>query len=118
MTARTSIIFALALGLCLAVTSVVSAGLKVTDGPNSAQAVYAMVYGVTSMDFCGDPAGHEGHEHTCPFCHAIPHLPHLSAPDLRRSFRPHDLWRQGEALRRAAQARNINHSTRAPPQIV
>lgn len=116
MTVRTSIIFALALGLCLAVTSVVSATLMAPDSSSNAREVYAMTYGVATADICGDHAGHEMHEHNCLFCHAIPHSPQLTAPDLCLAFRPHELWRQGETLRRAAQARNINHSTRAPPR--
>lgn len=117
MTVRNSIIFALALGLCLAVTSVVSATLMAPDRASNARAVHSMIFGVSSADFCGDHAGHLGHEHKCPFCHATPHPPQFTAPDLCLSFRPHDLWRMGKALRRAAQARNINHSTRAPPRI-
>lgn len=117
MTVRTSIIFALALGLCLAVTSVVSATLMAPDMASNARSVHEMVFGVTSADFCGDDAGHQDHEHNCPFCHALAQPPLLTAPDLCLAFRPHELWRKGEAMRRAAQARNINHSTRAPPRI-
>ncbi len=115
MTVRTTIIFSLMLGLCLAVTSVVSASLMAPDSSSNAREVYAMVYGVTLNDACGD---HSGHKHTCPFCHATPHPPHVSVPDMCFAFRPHELWRQGETLQRAAQARNINHSTRAPPRAV
>jgi hypothetical protein len=117
MTVRTSIIFALALGLCLAMTSVVSATLMAPDSASNARAVHEMALGVTSADFCGDDKGHRGHEHNCPFCHALPHQPQLSAPDLFLAFLPYEVWRKGKALWRAAQARNINHSTRAPPQI-
>jgi len=117
MTVRTSIIFALVLGFGLAVTSVVSATLMAPNRTSNAQAVYAMVFGLDAEDFCGNDAGHGEHEHNCPFCHAIPNSPQLTAPDLCLAFRSHEMWRQMEALRRAAQARNINHSTRAPPRI-
>lgn len=117
MTVRTSIIFALVLGFCLAMTSVVSAALMAPDRTSIHQAAQASVFGATASDFCGDIAGQRGHEHSCPFCHAVPSLPQLTAPDMCLAFRPHELWRPGEALRRAAQARNINHSTRAPPRI-
>ncbi|MCA0922957.1 hypothetical protein [Pseudooceanicola nanhaiensis] len=117
MTVRTSIIFALVLGFCLAVSSVGSATLMAPDRTSMARAVHAMAFGPAEADFCGHPAGHDGHEHNCPFCHALPDPPQFIAPDLRIAFMPHELWRQVEALRRAAQARNINHSTRAPPRI-
>lgn len=113
MTVRTSTIFALLLGFGLAVTSVVSATHMAPNRTGNAQAVYAMVFGLEAEDFCGSDAGHGGHAHNCPFCHALPNAPQ----DLCLAFRPHEQWRQIEPLRRAASARNINHSTRAPPRI-
>ncbi|WP_127105214.1 DUF2946 family protein [Pararhodobacter zhoushanensis] len=87
------------------------------DKTSHARAVYAMILGASQSDICGDHSGHGGHEYHCPFCHTISQPPHVTSPAVSLAFRPHDLWRQGEALRRAAQGRNINHSTRAPPRI-
>lgn len=118
MTVRISIIFALLLGFCLCVSSVGSAALMAPDRTSIARAVHVMNFGPAEADFCDDHAGHAGHEHNCPFCHALPDPPQLTAPDLSVAFMPHELWRKAQALRRAAQARNINHSTRAPPGVV
>lgn len=117
MTVRISIIFALLLGFCLAVSSVSSAALMAPDRASIAMAVHTMTFGSAASDFCDDHAGHGGHAHNCPFCHALPDPPQIIAPDLYIAFVPHEVWRQAKALRRAAQARNINHSTRAPPRI-
>ncbi|WP_272011396.1 hypothetical protein [Roseovarius sp. ZX-A-9] len=110
-------IFALLVGVCLAVTSAGSATLMVPDRTSDDLTVHAMVFGLVAADFCDDLAGHGGHEHNCPLCHALPDPPKLTAPDLCLAFQPQELCQQTEVLRRAAQARNINHSTRAPPRI-
>ncbi len=118
MTVRLSIIFALVLGFCLAMSSVGSAALMAPDRTSIAKAVHVMTFGLAASDFCNDHEGHGGHEHDCPFCHALPDKPQFAAPDLSVAFIPHELWRQAKALRRAAQTRNINHSSRAPPRSV
>ncbi|MCA2010815.1 hypothetical protein LCM17_04915 [Cereibacter sphaeroides] len=87
------------------------------DRASHSRLVYALIFGSSPLDSCHDHGEHAEHEHRCPLCHGLPGTPEAMAPDLAIAFRPHDLWRQGEALRRAAQARNINHSSRAPPQI-
>ena len=116
MSTRVPLICVLMLGLCLALTSVVSAMLMAPEQGDRERAIFVMTFG--EGDLCADHDGHGTHEHRCPFCHATPQAPELTAPTLELAFAPHDLWRQGEALHRAAQGRNINHSTRAPPRIV
>lgn len=118
MSSRSSLLFALMIGLCLAVTSVMSAALMAPDRMSQSRMVYAMIVGAELTDFCGDHGDHTTHDHPCPFCHGLPEAPVACAPDMTMAFRPSDLWRQSEGLRRAAQARNINHSSRAPPRIV
>ena len=117
MTSRLSTISAILLGLILVVTSIASAALMAPDRSEPLRAFYALHFGDASADFCADHAGHDSHEHRCPFCHATPKAPEPTPPGRSLDFSPHDMWRQGESLRRAAQARNINHSTRAPPRI-
>ncbi|MEY8837641.1 hypothetical protein AB9K41_01235, partial [Cribrihabitans sp. XS_ASV171] len=63
-------------------------------------------------DLCGTGTGEKHH---CPFCHALPGLPQVTPVETEFLLVPHDGWRLGADLHRSAQARNINHSPRAPP---
>ena len=51
----------------------------------------------------------------CPLCHGLPQCACVRFAPISARMVPHDGWAQMQALRRAAQARNINHSPRAPP---
>ncbi|NIZ09270.1 hypothetical protein [Pseudooceanicola sp. HF7] len=114
MRRRSSPVLLPILGLFLAWASVVSAGMMAPDRSSMDRAVYEMTHGpLTAEDLCGT----EGHgTHSCPFCHALPDAPSLRAPDLAGVLRPHDGWRCGADLYRAAQARKSAHSPRAPPR--
>ncbi|QRF65854.1 hypothetical protein [Ponticoccus alexandrii] len=118
MTSWVSTACALLLGLILASTSVMSVSLMAPDRDSDQREAYAMIYGDAVLALCADHDSHADHDHICPFCHATPRAPELASPDLSLAFVPHDLWRQGAALHRESQGRNINHSTRAPPRIV
>ncbi|SLN72406.1 hypothetical protein PSM7751_03907 [Pseudooceanicola marinus] len=106
-------VFAFALSLCLALTSVVSAVMMAPDRASHARIVQAVTHGPLFADLCADQAlpGHH-----CPFCHATPEPPASRVPARTYGFIPQDDWQHLKALQRAAQGRNISHSTRAPPR--
>ncbi len=85
------------------------------DGASHARVVHEITYGAPIGELCSE--SHHGHEHHCPLCHGLPNLPRAAFALLERAFLPQDNWLAGEALQRAAQGRNVGHSTRAPPQL-
>ncbi|GGG85381.1 hypothetical protein GCM10011415_39530 [Salipiger pallidus] len=83
------------------------------DRGSAEREAFTLSYGHGVHDLC---TGEASHDHRCPFCHGLPEAPALRPGHSVFLYVPHDDWRQGRSLHRAAQARNINHSTRAPPE--
>ncbi|MCA0994873.1 hypothetical protein [Alloyangia pacifica] len=103
---------ALILAGLLALTSATSAAMMAPDRGSAALEALELTVGMLHGDGCGSGGAHEHH---CPFCHGLPNAPVLSRHDCSQLLVPHESWRQGADLLREAQARNINHSPRAPP---
>ena len=73
---------ALALAAILAVASALSAGRMGPDAQAGARAAALASLGAQASDLCLDDGA--GHDHRCPFCHALPHPPRATAPDAAR----------------------------------
>ena len=96
----------------LAMTSVQSASMLAPDRDAAIRSTIELYYGTSAEDFCGD----EKHgDHRCPFCRLLPEAPRADPVALAVLLQPHDGWRRLASLTRDAQARNLNHSARAPP---
>jgi len=118
MRKRASHTAGLALGVLLALSSVVSAMLMSPDRASAGFEAYALVYGATPADLCGEHGGHAGHDHHCPLCHGLPDAPDSARAERHSLLEPHEAWQRRDDLHRAAQARNPRHSPRAPPVSV
>ncbi|WP_343504367.1 hypothetical protein [Alloyangia pacifica] len=105
----------LSLGVLLALSSVVSAARMAPDRETVKIEAYALLYGSSIDELCGDEAGHDHH---CPLCHGLPEAPSSAHDDRHVPVEPHDAWHRCNDLHRAAQARNLCHSPRAPPVCV
>ncbi|MBU2963810.1 hypothetical protein KO516_23865 [Citreicella sp. C3M06] len=112
MTPRLTSVFALALALLFSMSSVVSSAMMAPDRATLQLEAQAMALGLSDIELCGEMAHAEHH---CPLCHGLPEAPRLARADVTTLLRAHDGWRRGDDLWRAAQARNPNHSPRAPP---
>ncbi|WP_145962778.1 hypothetical protein [Mangrovicoccus ximenensis] len=113
MTARVLLpLLGVLLAAALAATSVTSARMMAPD--RAGLAIGAMMHGhaIQHGDLCG---GDAAPEHHCPFCHGLPETPVTGHAGIEFLLVPHDGWRRGRDLWRAAQARDLNHSPRAPP---
>ncbi|MGR3315811.1 hypothetical protein [Marinibacterium profundimaris] len=102
----------LALGVLVALSSAISAALMAPERGAVQREVHALIYGGDLVDLCGEEARHD---HRCPLCHGLPDAPEIRLAVRTFLLEPHDAWGQSDDLHRAAQARNICHSTRAPP---
>ncbi|MCA0941858.1 hypothetical protein LCM28_18435 [Salipiger pacificus] len=102
----------LCLGVLLALSSVVSAARMAPDRTTAELQAYALAFGGSIDELCGKAAGADHH---CPLCHGLPEAPTSARSGRALLFEPHDGWQRHNDLHRAAQARNLCHSTRAPP---
>ncbi|MCA0963264.1 DUF2946 family protein [Salipiger bermudensis] len=121
MRERASLSVGLSLGVLLALSSVFSAMLMSPERASAGYEAYALVYGDDPADLCGDHSehdGHAGHDHHCPLCHGLPDAPESARPERHTLLEPHEAWQRRDDLHRNAQARNLRHSTRAPPVSV
>ena len=105
----------LSLGVLLALSSVISTARMAPSRATVQLEAYTMVYGALIDGFCG---GEPGQDHHCPLCHGLPDVPCCAQEERLVILEPHDAWRRGEDLLRAARARNLRHSPRAPPAVV
>lgn len=102
----------IALAVLVGATGVTSAVLRTPDRAALALEAFERATGLAITGICGaDPAKAA----PCPLCHGLPQGARISFAPISLRMVPHDGWAQMRALRRAAQARNINHSPRAPP---
>lgn len=118
MRKRAALAVVLSLGVLLALSSVVSAMLMSPDRAAAGYEAYALTFGADPADLCGDHAGHAGHDHHCPLCHGLPDAPESARAERQTLLEPHEAWQRRDDLHRAAQARNLCHSPRAPPVSV
>lgn len=112
---RAALAVILSLGVLLALSSVVSAARMAPDRTGVELQTYALMYGGSLDEFCGHEAGHDHH---CPLCHGLPDAPESAHGGRDFLLEPHVAWRRRDDLQRAAQARNLCHSPRAPPLAV
>ncbi len=112
MAHRTAFALILSLGVLLALSGVISAARMAPDPAAIGIKAHALVYGSMAEDLCGGTAGHDHH---CPLCHALPDAPASTHAGRHFLLQPHDAWHRRDDLQRAAQARNLCHSPRAPP---
>lgn len=105
----------LALAVLLVATGVGTAKRMTPDPADLALAAFVLAHGDTNPDLCGNDRAHAPH---CPFCHGLPGAPEIRPSGLATLLVPQDGWVQLHDLERAAQARNSNHSPRAPPHLV
>lgn len=105
-------LFVLAVMVVIVLSGTISAARMAPDRGQAAISVMTMVYGVPVGSFCGTTSSEE---HRCPFCNLLSEPPALQPDPLVSILRPHDTWRRLRGLARSVQARNINHSVRAPP---
>lgn len=115
MRERSALAVLLSLGVLLALSSVVSAALMAPDRGSARLERHVLTYGSDPADLCGE---HAGHEHHCPLCHGLPEAPESVRTQREVLLEPHDGWLLRDDLHRAAQARNLCHSPRAPPVSV
>ena len=115
MCERASLVVGLSLGVLLALSSMISAMLMAPDRAAAGYEAYALTYGAAPADLCGE---HAGHDHHCPLCHGLPDAPESARAERQTRLEPHEAWQRRDDLHRAAQARNLRHSPRAPPVSV
>lgn len=117
MTARAALrVLLIVLAVLVGTTGVTSAVMRTPDRAALALEAFERATGLTaglaSGGICGtDPAKAA----QCPLCHGLPESAQPCFAPISLRMVPQDDWAQMRALRRAAQARNINHSPRAPP---
>ncbi|WP_156116964.1 hypothetical protein [Paracoccus halophilus] len=102
----------MSLGVIMALSSAISAALMAPDRATVELQAYAMVYGSVLGDLCGKGGDAE---YRCPLCHSLPKAPISIHEGRFLLLEPHEAWRCYDDLHRAAQARNLRHSPRAPP---
>ncbi|MFC3613076.1 hypothetical protein ACFORG_04825 [Lutimaribacter marinistellae] len=112
MKARIASVAALLLVALVALSGAGSAAMMAPDREAVAFAAFSLASGGSEADLCGDRVGSEHH---CPFCHALARAEMPAHHPVQLRLVAHDGWRLAPHLHRAAQARNINHSPRAPP---
>ncbi|MBY6115547.1 hypothetical protein KUW09_17200 [Mameliella alba] len=102
----------LALGVLMAWSSAFSAARMAPDRATVQLESYALIFGSSVGDLCGQEAAHD---HRCPLCHGLPEAPASTYDGKSSLLVPHEAWQRRDDLHRAAQARNPCHSPRAPP---
>ncbi|SDJ01928.1 hypothetical protein [Salipiger marinus] len=112
---RATAVLAVLLAVLLGGTGVGSARAMAPDRDTVALQMLDQIYGLAAGDLCGEEAGHAL---TCPLCHALPEAPVFGATGREAALVPHDGWRRLADLHRAAQARSLCHSPRAPPLAI
>lgn len=105
-------LLAVVLTVLVTVTGIASAGMMAPARGDVALQTFELAHGLSQGDLCGSEAGRDHH---CPLCHGLPDVPSVGHAAIAYLLVPHEGWRQGDDLYRAAEARNINHSPRAPP---
>ncbi|WP_305972346.1 hypothetical protein [Mameliella sp. MMSF_3537] len=109
---RAALVAILALGVLMALSSVISAARMAPDRTTVQFETHALLFGSSAADLCGTETGHDHH---CPLCHGLPEAPVSAHCGQLFLLDPHDAWYRRDDLYRAAQARNLCHSPRAPP---
>ncbi|MCQ0094198.1 hypothetical protein [Roseovarius sp. M141] len=102
------------MAILVAVTGMTSAGMLAPNRADLALAASESAHGGLGGDLCGEG---RAHDHRCPLCHGLPEAPAIGHSGVAVLLTPHDGVRRLGDLYRAAQARELNHSPRAPPVL-
>ncbi|WP_375688561.1 hypothetical protein [Pseudooceanicola sp. LIPI14-2-Ac024] len=97
--------------ILIALVGFASATMLAPDRGDAMKAQSMLAFGSGYDDFCGD----QEHDHRCPLCRVVADPPDMAIDPLAVHLQPFDGWRRLADLTRSAQARNLNHSPRAPP---